>query len=152
MRRTQPVMLFQPGKIAAASRLCWERGVALVVVGFPATPLMSARARICISASHTREDLEHALQVGPFLRSSVSGEGVPMLWASAASLAGYTREDVEHCAAAWGSLNRRRARVCCNDLDVQWASATLAGDHACSLRQLSCAHAPVLSPCGLHLA
>ena len=56
-------MLFQPGKIAAASRLCWERGVALVVVGFPATPLMTARARVCISASHTREDLERALQV-----------------------------------------------------------------------------------------
>ena len=56
-------MLFQPGKIAAASRLCWERGVALVVVGFPATPLMSARARVCISAAHTRADLERALQV-----------------------------------------------------------------------------------------
>ncbi len=99
-------MLFQPGKIAAASRLCWERGVALVVVGFPATPLMSARARICISASHTREDLEHALQVRLFMRSSVCGEGVPMLWASAASPP-YMRKDVEHCAAAWGSLYHR---------------------------------------------
>ena len=58
-------MLFQPGKIAAASRLCWEHGVALVVVGFPATPLMTARARICISAAHTRADLEHALQARP---------------------------------------------------------------------------------------
>jgi hypothetical protein len=58
-------MLFQPGKIAAASRLCWERGVALVVVGFPATPLMTARARICISAAHSRADLEHALQARP---------------------------------------------------------------------------------------
>ena len=36
----------------------------MVVVGFPATPLLSARARICISASHSQEDLEWALKVG----------------------------------------------------------------------------------------
>ena len=59
----QPLMIFNPGKIAALSRLCWERGVALVVVGFPATPLQTARARICISAAHTRKDLDTALKV-----------------------------------------------------------------------------------------
>ena len=59
----QPLMIFNPGKIAALSRLCWERGVALVVVGFPATPLQTARARICISAAHTRKDLDDALKV-----------------------------------------------------------------------------------------
>lgn len=59
----QPVMLFNPGKISSTSRLLLERGIAMVVVGFPATPLLSARARICISASHTREDLDWALQV-----------------------------------------------------------------------------------------
>jgi serine palmitoyltransferase len=37
--------------------------VAVVTVAFPATPLLLSRARICISASHTREDLEQALQV-----------------------------------------------------------------------------------------
>ncbi|CAK0781260.1 hypothetical protein CVIRNUC_005327 [Coccomyxa viridis] len=58
-----PLMIFNPGKIAALSRLCWERGVALVVVGFPATPLQTARARICISAAHTRKDLDNALKV-----------------------------------------------------------------------------------------
>lgn len=40
--------------------------VAVVVVGFPATPLLLARARICISASHSREDLVKALQVGDY--------------------------------------------------------------------------------------
>lgn len=40
--------------------------VAVVVVGFPATPLLLARARICISASHSREDLVRALEVGVF--------------------------------------------------------------------------------------
>ena len=37
--------------------------VAVVTVAFPATPLLLARARICISASHTREDLNKALEV-----------------------------------------------------------------------------------------
>lgn len=63
----QPVMLFNPGKISSTSRLLLERGIAMVVVGFPATPLLSARARICISASHTREDLDWALQVSYYL-------------------------------------------------------------------------------------
>ncbi|KAK9796329.1 hypothetical protein WJX73_005593 [Symbiochloris irregularis] len=58
-----PIMLFQPAKIPAFSRLCLQRGVAVVVVGFPATPLLSARCRICISASHTRAQLERALEV-----------------------------------------------------------------------------------------
>jgi len=37
--------------------------VAVVTVAFPATPLLLARARICISASHSREDLIEALEV-----------------------------------------------------------------------------------------
>lgn len=35
------------------------------MVGFPATPLLLARVRICISASHTREDLVKGLEVRP---------------------------------------------------------------------------------------
>jgi hypothetical protein len=35
--------------------------LAVVVVGFPATPLMLSRARFCISAGHTIEDLQGAL-------------------------------------------------------------------------------------------
>ncbi|KAA8495152.1 Long chain base biosynthesis protein 2d [Porphyridium purpureum] len=58
-----PIMLFQPGKIAAFSRECLKRQVAVVVVGFPATPLILSRARICISAAHTREDLDMAIEV-----------------------------------------------------------------------------------------
>lgn len=34
-----------------------------VVVGFPATSLLLVRARICISAAHSHEDLEYALEV-----------------------------------------------------------------------------------------
>lgn len=58
-----PIMLYQPAKIAAFSRECLKRNIAVVVVGFPATPLLLGRARICISASHTRADLEAALEV-----------------------------------------------------------------------------------------
>jgi serine palmitoyltransferase len=58
-----PIMLYNPAKIAAFSRECLARGLAVVVVGFPATPLLLSRARICLSAAHTREDLLWALSV-----------------------------------------------------------------------------------------
>lgn len=58
-----PIMIYIPGRIAAFSRMCYDRGVAVVVVGFPATPLLLGRARICLSAAHTREDLDLALGV-----------------------------------------------------------------------------------------
>ena len=56
-----PVMLYNPTKIAAFSRECLKRGLAVVVVGFPAVPILESRARFCISAGHTREDLDRAL-------------------------------------------------------------------------------------------
>ena len=36
---------------------------AIVVVGFPATPLLTTRMRVCISAAHSRADLDYALEV-----------------------------------------------------------------------------------------
>jgi serine palmitoyltransferase len=57
-----PVMIFHPTKIAAFSRECFKLGLATVVVGYPATPLLLSRARFCISAGHTREDLDFALE------------------------------------------------------------------------------------------
>lgn len=58
-----PIMIFNPAKLPACSREMLKRGVAVVVVGFPATPLLTARMRVCISASHSREDLEFALEM-----------------------------------------------------------------------------------------
>ncbi|XP_078441138.1 long chain base biosynthesis protein 2d [Wolffia australiana] len=58
-----PIMLYNPAKIPAFSRECLRQNVAVVTVAFPATPLLLARARICISAAHTREDLVKALKV-----------------------------------------------------------------------------------------
>merc|ERR1712038_600825 len=56
-----PVMLYNPTKVAAFSRECMKRGLAVVVVGFPAVPIILSRARFCISAGHTRQDLDRAL-------------------------------------------------------------------------------------------
>lgn len=56
-----PVMLYNPTKIAAFSRECFKRGLAVVVVGFPAVPILMSRARFCISAGHTRPELDRAL-------------------------------------------------------------------------------------------
>ncbi|KAH7440711.1 hypothetical protein KP509_03G007200 [Ceratopteris richardii] len=58
-----PIMLYNPAKIPAFSRECFKRNLAVVTVAFPATPLLLSRARICISAAHTKEDLERALEV-----------------------------------------------------------------------------------------
>lgn len=57
-----PIMLYFPAKISSFSRACLEKNIAVVVVGFPATPILLSRARFCISASHTREDLEWAVR------------------------------------------------------------------------------------------
>lgn len=57
-----PAMLYFPAKIPAFSRECLARGIAVVVVGFPATPLLEGRIRFCLSASHTRQDLEWAVK------------------------------------------------------------------------------------------
>ncbi|CAD7698382.1 unnamed protein product [Ostreobium quekettii] len=58
-----PVMIYNPGKLALFSRLCFRDGVAVVMVGFPATTLVNSRTRLCISAAHTKEDLDYALEV-----------------------------------------------------------------------------------------
>jgi serine palmitoyltransferase len=56
-----PVMLFEPGKIMNFTRECYKRGLAVVVVGFPAVPLVMSRARFCVSAAHTRSQLDQAV-------------------------------------------------------------------------------------------
>lgn len=56
-----PLLLFSPAKIPAFSRECLKRKIAVVVVSYPATPIITGRVRFCISASHTRDDLDYAL-------------------------------------------------------------------------------------------
>lgn len=58
-----PVMIYAPGKICAFSRECLARGLAVVVVGFPAVSILTARSRFCVSAGHTREQIVQAVKI-----------------------------------------------------------------------------------------
>lgn len=58
-----PLLIPTPGKIAEVSRLCLERGVAVVVVGYPATPILLNRVRLCMSSSHTEDDIKKVVRV-----------------------------------------------------------------------------------------
>jgi serine palmitoyltransferase len=58
-----PILIPTPGKIGEFSRLCLERGVAVVVVGYPATPILLNRVRLCMSASLTIEDIDYIVKV-----------------------------------------------------------------------------------------
>jgi len=57
-----PMMVYSPAKMPGLSRELLARGITIVVVGFPVTPLLLSRIRFCISAAHTRQDLEWALK------------------------------------------------------------------------------------------
>ena len=57
-----PIMLYNPGKIPAFSHEMLRRGISVVVVGYPATPLITSRARFCISAAHNKDDLDRLLR------------------------------------------------------------------------------------------
>lgn len=61
-----PLMIFNPGKIATFSNMCLERKLAVVVVGFPATPVISSRVRFCLSAAHTRYELDAMIRIIDF--------------------------------------------------------------------------------------
>lgn len=61
---------------SAFSREALARGLAVVVVGYPATPIITSRVRFCISAAHTRADLDLVLEkvseIGDILGMKVS--------------------------------------------------------------------------------
>ena len=56
-------MLVHPEKIAAFSTECLARSLAVVVVGFPATPVLLSRVRFCVSASHSKRDLDRVTEI-----------------------------------------------------------------------------------------
>ena len=81
-----PIMLYNPAKISAFSREMLRRKISVVVVGYPATPLVTSRARFCISAAHNKDDLDRLLEacseVGEVLQlkysSGVAGGAEPL--------------------------------------------------------------------------
>ena len=56
-----PIMLYNPGKMPAFSHEMLKRKISAVIVGYPATPLISSRARFCVSAAHNKEDMDRVL-------------------------------------------------------------------------------------------
>lgn len=58
-----PMLVYLFSKIGAVVRTLTSRNIAVVGVGFPATPIMEGRIRFCLSASHTKEQLDYALAV-----------------------------------------------------------------------------------------
>lgn len=81
-----PIMLYNPGKMSAFSHEMLKRKISVVIVGYPATPLISSRARFCISAAHNKEDMDRVLaacdEIGDILQirfsSGVAGGLEPL--------------------------------------------------------------------------
>ncbi|KAI0902626.1 serine palmitoyltransferase [Annulohypoxylon nitens] len=71
-----PVALYNPAKISAFSHEMLKRNISVVVVGYPATPLISSRARFCVSAAHNKDDMDRLLaacdEVGDILQLKFS--------------------------------------------------------------------------------
>ncbi|KAK3375294.1 pyridoxal phosphate-dependent transferase [Podospora didyma] len=71
-----PIMLYHPGKISAFSHEMLKRKISIVVVGYPATPLISSRARFCVSSAHNKDDMDRLLaacdEVGDILQVKFS--------------------------------------------------------------------------------
>jgi serine palmitoyltransferase len=59
-----PLLLFNPGKMPVFHRMMKQRGtpVVVVVVAYPATALVTSRVRFCVSAAHTKEDIDVILR------------------------------------------------------------------------------------------
>ncbi|XP_011311555.1 serine palmitoyltransferase 2 [Fopius arisanus] len=57
-----PMMVYLYSKIGLVVRTLTANKIATVGVGFPATPLMAGRIRFCISAAHTKQQLDYVLK------------------------------------------------------------------------------------------
>jgi len=81
-----PIMLYNPAKMPAFSHEMLKRKISVVVVGYPATPLVSSRARFCVSAAHNKDDLDRLLsacdEIGGVLQlkfaSGIAGGAAPL--------------------------------------------------------------------------
>lgn len=79
-----PLLLYNPGKMGMFSRMMLNRlgpdktPIAVVIVAYPATPLITSRVRFCLSASHTKTDIDLLLracdEVGEYLNLKLTDE------------------------------------------------------------------------------
>ena len=71
-----PVLIYFPTQCGLWGRELLKKKIGVVVVSFPATAMTESRARICLSAAHTKEMLDKVLdaidELGDFSRSKFS--------------------------------------------------------------------------------
>jgi glycine C-acetyltransferase len=58
-----PIITRDDERVLEMTRLCRDAGLLVVPVAFPAVPRNASRLRTCVSSSHSREDLDFALDV-----------------------------------------------------------------------------------------
>jgi len=58
-----PIMVYSATIVVEIIRSALKQKVAIVGAGFPATPILEARVRFCISSAHTREMLDQVVDV-----------------------------------------------------------------------------------------
>lgn len=57
-----PLLLYLPAKMGAISHKLYALKIAVVIVGYPATPITTSRVRLCMSSALTKEDLDYVLE------------------------------------------------------------------------------------------
>lgn len=71
-----PLLLYNPAKMSAFSHEMLKRKISVVIVSYPATPLISSRARFCVSSAHNKDDMDRLLaacdEVGDILQVKFS--------------------------------------------------------------------------------
>ena len=81
-----PVMIYNPAKMPAFSHEMLKRKISVVIVAYPATPLVTSRVRLCLSAAHNKDDMDRTLaafdEVGGALQlkfsSGIAGGAQPL--------------------------------------------------------------------------
>jgi len=58
-----PLMVYSATIVVEMIRAAMKQNVALVGAGYPATPLLEARVRFCVSSAHTKEMLDRVVDV-----------------------------------------------------------------------------------------
>ncbi|MFH4977606.1 hypothetical protein AB6A40_004315 [Gnathostoma spinigerum] len=58
-----PMMMFYITRVVCFGRYTLGKGLGVVCVAYPATPLTKCRARLCVSADHTKDQLDKALEI-----------------------------------------------------------------------------------------
>ncbi|KAL2826063.1 pyridoxal phosphate-dependent transferase [Aspergillus cavernicola] len=104
-----PLMLYHSAKMSGFSKEMLRRKISVVVVTYPATALELSCARLCVSAAHTKDDLDRMLkacdEVGEALQlkfsSGIAGglretrlSGVVIIGKTAIELPRWTLEEV----------------------------------------------------------